>query len=592
MDMECSADGKAKLHREYAVTVLNESASGYNELDLIYNKLISIDKLKGSVYNAAGKLVSRLVSANISDRCYISRGSFYEDNRIKSAHINYNNYPYTVVFEYIYTLKDYLEIPDWHPLNDYYLSVESADFTLTIPASDSIKYKLVNFKRSPEINRSLNSTTYRWHLNNVVAITNEPYSPDINLVTPHVRISSLNINYGGSLGRNHSWKEFGKFVYDLNKDQNKLSSDAVSNIMQLTNNCQTDLSKIRVLYQELQNSTRYVNISLGIGGYKTNSADYVFQNNYGDCKALSNYMQSMLNCCGIESYWALVKAGSEISDIDTGFSSAQFNHVILAIPQIKDTIWLECTSQELPFNYLGTFTGNRHALLLTPEGGKLTRTPNYNAYDNQLITTATVLIDNNGLAHVETDIIATGFQSGKYEHVYQSYSDEEKEKWLYAELTLPSFKIISFKFSEIYQDSAAMLLNLKTELSHYVVKSGSRFFLNPNMYSNYIKVPAEVSNRKLCVVKNVEYFDTDSIVYKIPSDYKIEGIPDTIVDIKTDFGHYVSKIVYLPSTHVIIYTRSLEMKRFNKPADQYIGLRDFFTNISKADNRKVVLVKK
>src|SRR5688500_6689727 len=72
------------------------------------------------------------------------------------------------------------------------------------------------------------------------------------------------------------------------------------------------------------------------------------------------------------------------------------NHVICAVPLAKDTIWQECTSQDNAAGYMGSFTGNRHAMMITEDGGKVVKTPSYSKTDNSITSNLSATLDAAG----------------------------------------------------------------------------------------------------------------------------------------------------------------------------------------------------
>ena len=73
-------------------------------------------------------------------------------------------------------------------------------------------------------------------------------------------------------------------------------------------------------------------------------------------------------------------------DINKDFPSfvGQSNHVILNIPQEgKEPVWLECTSQTMPFGFLGDFTDDRYVFEISPNSGKIIKTPAYSNEQNK-----------------------------------------------------------------------------------------------------------------------------------------------------------------------------------------------------------------
>jgi hypothetical protein len=142
-------------------------------------------------------------------------------------------------------------------------------------------------------------------------------------------------------------------------------------------------------------------------------------------KRLSNYMYSLLKEAGINSHYTLIKAGSFENMLLPEFPSNQFDHVILCVPVKNDTIWLECTSQTDPFGYMGAFTGNRKALLITEEGGVVVNTKNYLKEDNLQLRKAVGNIIEDGSLQTS---IETKYFSMQQDHCISLFNFRSKDK--------------------------------------------------------------------------------------------------------------------------------------------------------------------
>jgi hypothetical protein len=191
---------------------------------------------------------------------------------------------------------------------------------------------------------------------------------------PSVLVIPLNFNYIKP-GSFDSWKSMGEWELAIDKGLDDLTPGEMSNIDQITKGINDPRKIVSLLYHYMQDNTRYIFVNIDLGGFQPYPASYVCNNRFGDCKALSNYMKTMLAYKGIKSYKLDVLAGNIVEKIYTDFPSQQFNHVMLAVPFPNDTIWLECTSNYKPVNYLGNFTQNRPVLWIEPNNSRIVKTP-------------------------------------------------------------------------------------------------------------------------------------------------------------------------------------------------------------------------
>ncbi|MGE5497544.1 MAG: hypothetical protein ACM3Q2_05725, partial [Syntrophothermus sp.] len=347
--------------------------------------------------------------------------------------------------------------------------------------------------------------------------------------------------------------------------------------------------KIKKLYKYMQSKTRYVSIQLGIGGWQPFEAELVHEKGYGDCKALSNYMVSLLNEAGIKSYTALINTGEHRFPIIKEFPSNQFNHAICCVPLEKDTVWLECTSQLMTAGKIGSSNENRSALLITELGGILVPTPKSKSADNRQLRNASVMIKTIGNADVSSTVEWKGSQQENVIHRLGYATPEDKQKWVASTMGVPDQRLQNFAFKGIESRNSDVVLSLQAEIPNFASFSGSRLFFKPNIMERRTMIPKDVEKRMSPVTFESPYLDIDTIYFSIPRGYKAESLPKE-VKLSTPFANYIANTAMRDGTS-LIYTRLIEIKDYSIPAEMYSEYRKFMSEVVKADRAQAVFVK-
>ncbi len=581
-------EGNATIYSKYALTVFN--AGGDEAADLIefYDQLISIGSIEGTLYDATGKKIKSLKRNDIEDVSGSSFSSLADDNRLKKHSFNCRNYPYTVEYETVVSYHGIFYLPKWIPVSDEKFAVEKSTLIVQCPVDYKLRYKTFNYQKEPVITNLKQLNLYEWTIENIIPVTMEDYQPPWNEVTPAVYLAPTNFEmqqYKGDMG---DWMSFGKFGYTLNHDRDILPENIKQRVHNLSDKLKTNLEKIKVLYEYLQENTHYISVQLGIGGWQTFDANYVATKGYGDCKALSNYMYSLLKEAGIKSYYTWIKAGENNNSFLEDFPSNQFNHCIVCVPQGKDTIWLECTSQTLPMGYLSGFTSNRNALLIDETGGKLVHTPIYKKSENTQIRKITATVNKDGQLFADIKTAYKAEQQDRLELQLSAYSKEKIGEGLQKKLNLPSYTINKFEYIIEKTSLPVITETITLTANNYCTISGKRIFINPNILNvSSIKIK-EAASRKFAIKLPHSFIDIDSIEISIPAGYLPESIPNNIM-ISTKFGSYKTRFIL--SAGKIIYIREREQNGGRFPATDAVDLANYFEAISSADRSKLVFVK-
>ena len=582
------SSSKYTLYEKHVYTILSAAGDYYAKYKTYYDKFCKINYVSGTLFDATGKEVKHTKRNDWEDKSAFDGFSLFSDARYKESGFYRTSYPYTVAFEEDDEYDGTMAFPQWRPQGIPEMSVQNSKFTFIAPADYLVRYKQLNFNEAPLMTKKGDVKSYTWNIKDIPAQKYEVSSPRFTEITPIVFFAPSKFEVQGYNGDMSTWDGYGKFIYQLIKGRDILPDEIKRKVHDLTDHIKTKNEKIDLLYNFLQTNTRYISVQLGIGGWQPFEASYVAEKKYGDCKALSNYMIALLKEAGITGKYVEIYGGESSPSFESDFSFPQFNHAICCVPLNKDTVWLECTSQTVSPGYMGSFTGNRKALLIDESGGHLVQTPVYKLTDNLLVRKIKAVIDEQGNLNADIRNNYTGLQQELPHSLMNNATKEEREKYLNQMFNFPTYQVIKNAYAEHKGTIPAMDESLQIQVNNYATVTGKRLFIGANLLGKVKEKLFTDTTRRYDYIVNDAYRDVDSVEIKMSVGYKPESLPTDVL-LETAFGKYVSSVKVFEDK--IIYYRLMEHYSGRFAANKYNELVKFYEQINKADRSRIVFVK-
>ena len=590
VDVILKSSNDMQVLEKKIITILNKVGDKNVDAFVHYDNNVKIKELEVLVYNQLGALIKRIKKNDFKDVSAVDGGTLYSDSRVKYLEYTPISYPYTIEFNCVVSTRNTAFIESFRPVNDYFVSVENSAYSISFPADISIRTKEKNLENSEIVKEEL-PNKISFSLKNIEAIKPEDYSPSFVDMSPKILVSSNKFSLEGIQTEVEDWVGFGKWMYnDLIKATHDLPESTVSMIQNLVKEETSDIDKAKIIYQYVQDKVRYISVQVGIGGWKPFNASEVDKLGYGDCKALTNYTLSLLKAAGINSNYVVVYAGDTQRNLEDDFAAMQGNHVILNIPsENNENIWLECTSQKLPFGFIGDFTDDRDVLVITPEGGKIQHTKKYLTDENIQIIKGSYNVSNNGDIDVNVKVNSKGIQyDNKYWLETETQRDLDthyKKRWKYVNgISINKMQINNDKTNVEFVEDLSFLA------TNYTKKAGDRMLLTINALNRITDIPDRYKDRKLPLKIKRGFKDVDEVEIKLPSDFKIESAPKNVL-IENKFGSYKAGIETIDE-NTVIYKREFIVNDGEFPKEDYAAFREFYKDVSIQDNSKIALIQK
>ncbi|WP_127021624.1 DUF3857 domain-containing protein [Flagellimonas beolgyonensis] len=588
MDIHIESIDKMTYSVKQVVTVLNKSGSEYAATRVMYDDERKIKKIEATFFDAFGNELEVAKRRDFKDVAAVDGFSLYLDNRVLYYKYVPTQYPYTVEFTYEIETSDTGFFPPWYFLSGYGISVQQSEYSIVYP---SIEFKPIVKEKNLEnvqVEKTDIAGSLQYSATNIPAMEAESLSPSFSLLAPSLSIRLPKFHYKGYQAVVNDWHEMGIWIQEeLLAGRDVLEENTVKEIQQLVKGIDNDLEKAKIIYNYVQDNTRYISVQIGIGGIQPISAIEVDKVKYGDCKGLTNYTKALLKAVGVESFYAVVESGSAKIDFEEDFADlVQGDHVILAIPYQGQYYWVDCTSQILPFGFIGDFTDGRKVLVVKPDGGEIMTTTSYLNQQNKQSIKARYRVLENLSMKGEVTLKTTGIQYDGRFSLEKGSREDNTEYYKNFWDNINGLDILDFKFDND-KENVVFTENVKLSALNYLSKNGNDYLLTLNAFNNGLYVPPRYRDRKMPFVVQRGFLDEDETIIEIPDNFHFTALPEKMVQ-ETIFGAYKTEVIK-KSEKQLLFKRSLQLNAGEYPKESYQDFRAFMRAIAKNDNQKIIL---
>ena len=586
VDVDASARSESAVHFRRVVTILNKKGLDHSGWHRVYDKFSYLSSFSGKAYDANGNVISKIKQKDLRTTAVSS--NLASDN----VHFYYEceilSYPFTIEYEWTEKSRGgYIDFPVFSPMKYSHQSMQEATYQITAsPKVEILKYETPS-KKNYDVRETPNGKVYKWTFPAHRHLVDEDYIDDDDMRYPMVIAEPSEFSIGGSTGSLKSWEEFGKWYWQLAEGRDVLPKEEIAKVNSLTADSKTDLDKIKALYKYLGEKTRYVNISLGLGGWQPMSATEVSRTGFGDCKALANYMQALLKQVGITSYQVVISTEDE--NLLKNFPNMhQLNHVVLYIVRPDDKfILMDCTCPQLPLGFIHSSLAGHECLLVTPDGGKIVRLPDYSAADSRETLSADVKIGSDGNGKLTFSCDHFGRRYSRTFGMAREDKGEQKKivrRWI----RLDDATVTDVEVKDFHEEEKPHLLVKCSMTAVYGKMNGSRMFIRCNPFRSF-GTPRFRNERTSPIVIDNSYSYCDTVRISIPDDMKIEALPNPLKE-ESEFGSF--SFAAVPQGNVVTVVSTMECRKGKHDISKKDDFLKYMEKRSKAYGATIVLVKK
>lgn len=513
------------------IRILNEEgADAFSSMEYTYDPLMErLHVNKAEVLDAEGKVIAR---AGIDDSYVLDSDDRSMATTERTVHIQVPGMKAGLTLDCEVTVER-LSLAENFPLTRHLFAASIPTYSELISVTgdtDSLSEDLL-MKDRITVTREPGSVIYAV-ANAPLSSASESYQQPIETWAPVIVLS----------GKKETWAEVGQQYLKNIEDRLKPDPAIEKEAKELTAGLVSTKEKARALASFVQKSVRYKAIEFGVRGQTPNAPGLTLQQRYGDCKDQALLLHHMLRACGITSHLALINTQWEL-ELNQPTLDA-FNHVIVHVPALKDTQFMDTTASYLsvadhsPYGLWGF-----PAFVLDPEGPVIKKVPGPLKSSGDVSSRRKLTLLPPDSIRVEEELTLHGYYASGMRSAFAR--QEPKARFQHAQDLLDdmgSYRLEDFVFDNLTDLSQPAVLRLTYSLPNAVEKRGDATKLRlPNAWeTDYLRVPF-IKDRQTPFRWNMPFTFRSTVTW----DKSLSVMPDSLAAMKRQnesaFGRWEMK---------------------------------------------------